>query len=105
MKADGTFVRASFRAAHCQNNPKSYAFWRDKLTNVRPPNWPDANKSEKHKKWTDEEIERMLEALNELPEVLWVRTIKSISRMDKSIYQNNPGSGDLVILLSMMKPS
>lgn len=93
FRADGTPVRESFVKAHCQNNPKSYKLWRDKLKNVRPTNWPDANAREKLKNWSDEEIERVLEALNDLPEILWVEAIQSISRMDKSVHAGNSGSG------------
>jgi hypothetical protein len=60
---------------------------------VRPVNWPEANKLEKTSGWTVEETERMLEALANVNEVLWLGSIKGFHRMDKSIFPNNHASG------------
>ncbi len=36
----------------------------------------------------------MLEALSELPEILWVPTIEGIYRLQKSRYPENPAAGE-----------
>jgi hypothetical protein len=89
-RSDGIFVKATNVTAHCQGNPEGYAYWGPKLKDDRPQ-WP--HRFEKSKKWTIEEKERVLEALAELPEVLWGNTIEGIYRMDKSQTSvNNPAT-------------
>jgi len=93
IRSDGRYVSATYVSGSCRKNPKGYDFWKPKLSEKRPGNWPDANKKEKSKAWTTEEAERVLEALADVPEILWLDTIKSIHRMDKSIIKNNFASG------------
>jgi len=89
-RGDGTFVAATEMSAHCQHNPEGYEFWKDKIKNGSPPFWP--NKSEKIVPWSQEEIERTLEALSEIPKELWGDYIKGIYRFDVSQDDTNPAS-------------
>ena len=79
---DGTYVSATNVRAHCQGNPPGYAFWRPRLKDDRPADWP--HKNEITKKWTDEETERMVEALGSIPKVLWENSNINFYRMDNS---------------------
>lgn len=99
VRYDGTFVSATTVRAHCQGNPPGYNYWQPRLKNDRPVGWP--YKSEKTKKWTDEEIEKMLEAIGDIPSVLWENTSVNIYRMDKSsTTANNPSThGKNIIVL------
>src|SRR5882672_7863320 len=63
-RSDGAFVRSSNVTAHCQTNPAGYDFWQPKIENGRPAGWPHT--SEVTKNWTDEEIEKVLDALADL---------------------------------------
>lgn len=57
-------------------------------------------KKEKFKKWTDEEIESVLDALAELPKELWSSEIKGIYRAIKSKDYPNPASsgGEMIVI-------
>jgi len=92
IKADGTYVSATNVSAHCQGNPPAYAVWADRLKSGRPSMWE--MKKEKSKAWTEEEKERVLEALSSLPGELLVPSVDGIYRMEKSDnVHSNPGSG------------
>lgn len=97
-KADGTFVRASQVSKSCRERSKEYDFWFGRLKDGPPPSWP--HKTEKPAKWTDDERERVLEALGELPEELWDQTIKGIYRSKQSKDHPNPSSygGSMIVL-------
>jgi len=108
MCADGTPVRASNVSAHCQENPKGYEFWKSKLLNGRPENWPPA--TEKQAKWTPEEMERVLEALGSLPDSLQPKKIKGFYRMHRSDDYPNPAptrapTGEIVLFDSAFDQS
>ncbi len=85
-RSDGTFIKATNVTAHCQGNPPGYDKWKALLKNNRPSQWPYAN--EHSKEWTDEETERMIESLNDIPTDLWSNLIKGFYRMDKSYIGN-----------------
>ncbi len=88
---DGTFVSASNVTAHCQNNPSGYEFWQPKIVPGRPEGWPHS--TEVTKNWTEEEKERVLEALADLPDALKLQTLRSIFRMSKSVSKSdNPST-------------
>lgn len=100
IRADGAVVRASFVSGHCRENFKGYSFWKSKLISSRPSNWP--KKLEKERAWTAEEEERVLEALGDLPEILWSAAVRGIYRMKESEISGNPastrpGSMDIVL--------
>ena len=91
-RGDDTAVSGSFHKAHCQNNPPAYVIWNPKLKNGSPPNWEFKN--EKSKNWTDEEKEKVLEALSELPPQLLNQPVDGIYRMSESKqHEVNPASG------------
>lgn len=74
-------VSSSEVIAHCQKNPPSYEKWSNKLKKGAPKNWE--NKKEKPKQWTEEEKERVLDALSELPTILLDCEVEGIFRMEK----------------------
>jgi hypothetical protein len=96
-KADGTYVSATQVSRSCREKRKGHDFWSQKLKEGHPRDW---TKREVHKKWTAEERERMLEALSELPEILWPKSLEGIYRMFKSKDHPNPAShgGPFVVL-------
>ncbi len=81
-RADGTFVNATNVASHCQANPEGYIYWAPRLKNGGPFGW--IYKKENSKDWTVEERELVLEALNEVPEILRGTSTRGIFRKDKS---------------------
>jgi hypothetical protein len=98
FKADGTFVRATQVSKSCRERTKEYDFWFGRLKDGPPPSWP--HKAEKSAQWTDDERQRVLEALGELPEELWDQTIKGIYRLKRSKDHPNPSSygGSMIVL-------
>jgi hypothetical protein len=89
-KSDGTFVNSTNVTAHCQSNPPGYDKWKALLKNGHPPIWPFNN--EHIKDWTDEEIERMIESMNDIPPELWSSFVAGIYRMDRSHLGSNPAT-------------
>jgi hypothetical protein len=76
-------------AAHCHPNPPSYAQWKPKFKSKLPKGWP---RKEQGKNWTEEETERVLDALTELPPALTSQDIIGIFRAIKSLDYPNPAS-------------
>lgn len=90
-RSDGTPYSGSNHRAGCRNNPTSYAIWNVRLKSGLPPKWE--NKKEKSKPWSDDEKEKVLEALDELPPQLLLNTIQGIYRLAKSTdAELNPGA-------------
>lgn len=89
-RADGTFVSATNVRAHCQSNWKSYDWWKDKFKTGLPGRWPYPK--EKSKPWTEEEKERMFEALDEVPDQLKLKTINGLYRFAHSQSGDNPST-------------
>jgi hypothetical protein len=97
-RGDGTLVRATSVKASCREKAPGYDLWMPRLKSGPPPNWPF--KMEAPSKWTDEEQERVLEALGELPEFLWGNWNTKIFRLSRSKDFPNPASqGDEMIVL------
>jgi hypothetical protein len=96
-RADGTFVHATHVSQSCVSKGPGYDFWFPKLKSGIPPNWPH---KEGFAKWTDDERERVLEALDELPPDLRSEYLKGIFRLSKSKDFPNPAShgGHMIIL-------
>lgn len=90
VRGDGKRFSATTVSAHCRTNPKGYDVWHSRLSNQRPRVW--GYKYEKSKKWTTEEIERVLEALSELPEFLLNQEADSLYRMSGSEEPGNPAT-------------
>ncbi len=91
VRGDGTPVSGSFHKAGCQKNPASYAVWNDRLKKGLPPKWEF--KKEKSKNWTDDEKEKVLAALSDLPPILVNEIVSGIYRLKTSEkLQENPGA-------------
>jgi hypothetical protein len=96
-RANKTFVKAEDVKGHCHKNPPSFSSWSSRLKNERPRVW--GYNKEQTTKWTPEEIERILDALDETPELLKNLDINGLYRMKKSILADNPATsnyGDVV---------
>jgi len=98
IRSDGVPVKATNVKTHCKELSAAFNFWKPKLKNGYPPNWP--HKQEAESPWTTEEEARIIEALEAIPEELWSEAIKGIYRLKKSKDFPNPGSnGDGLIVL------
>ena len=81
----------SFHKAGCQKNPASYEVWHERLKNGFPPKWE--NKKEKPKTWSDEEKEKVFDALSILPVRLLENSIEGIYRLAVfNDYKDNPAA-------------
>ncbi len=92
FRSDGTHVSDADVVAHCQKNSLAYSFLAPKFKDGRPEGWPNPN--EQSKPWTESEKERMIEALESLPEKLWNRKIGELYRMARSKDAGNFASSD-----------
>lgn len=90
-RADGTFVSSAHIKAHCKEFSPSYQYFLDRFKEEISPLWP--HKNEKSAPWTEEQKIRVIEALDELPQILKSEKIKGIYRMKKSKDGPNPGAG------------
>jgi hypothetical protein len=91
-RSDGRHFKATTVTAHCSDNPPGYSFWIQKIKETALTNWPI--KSEVAKLWSEEELERIIEALGYLPTAMQRDDISGIYRMERSVYFPNPASGD-----------
>jgi hypothetical protein len=90
-RTDGTQVGGSDHAAGCQKDRKTDKVWRNRLKSTFPTRWE--NKKEKPKSWTEEEKERVLEALSNLPDALLLEAVEGIYRMENYLsYPSNPAA-------------
>ena len=87
VRADGTLVRAHEVSAHCRTNPKGYEQWHSKIKTGRPRVW--RHHREVSSSWTISEIERLLEAISELPDGLLEHEAAGIYRMKQSDTKDN----------------
>ncbi len=88
-RANGVFVRASQVLSSCREKREGHDFWVQKLKEGHPKDWI---KNEKVAKWTEEQRERVLEALSELPEALRPISFEGFYRLAKSKDYPNPAS-------------
>lgn len=96
-RANGTFVKATSISSHCRSSRLSDKYWKNKFEVRRPADWP--YDQEKSKDWTVEEVERVLDAICELPEELWKKSDYKIYRMEKSKDGHNPATSSTNILV------
>jgi hypothetical protein len=82
IRSDGTSVSGSYHRAGCAKNPPAYAIWKDRLKAGTPSKWE--LKNEKSKPWTEDEKERVLDALSALPVILVTETVSGIYRLKTS---------------------
>jgi hypothetical protein len=105
-RVDGTLVSATEVSSHCQSNPPAYAIWHDRLKSGKPPHWQYP--AEKAHAWTDDEKEKVIEALSELPSDILLNSVEGIYRLEKSIENPaNPASNhenQIALYDSALKP-
>ena len=91
VRADGVTVSATSVKGHCRQKNKVEAHWAPRLKEGRPKIWE--HQKEKFKSWREEEKIRFFEAMEFLPEVLWL-DLKGVEfhRAEKSVISKNPGS-------------
>lgn len=98
VRSDGTVVRSTDVKSYCKVLTKAYEYSKKRFKKGRPANWP--HNIEKASSWTDEETERIVEVLEELPEVLLSKVIVGIYRLKRSKdYPNPASSSDGVIVI------
>lgn len=90
VKSDGTHVRATTVKSHCKLRSSSYEFWIERFSAERPPDWP--HKKEQFLDWKTEDREKVLEALEDLPEELRMKSIQGLHRSTKSTFEGNSAS-------------
>lgn len=88
-RSDGTFVSAAKVKASCVEKRFGHDFWIRLLKGGKPKDWPH---KETATKWSDNEKERVLEALSVLPEIFQLKSLKGIYRLSKSKDFPNPAS-------------
>lgn len=92
VRYDGVFVKPANVSGHCRTNPRGYDKWHQALSNEKPKIW--GFKSEKAKKWTEEEIERVYDAIATLPpQLIELKNVK-IYRMAESVSKENPATSN-----------
>ncbi len=89
IKSDGTAVKATNVVTHCKKLTSGYDFNKI-IKDGLPTEWP--HKSEKSQKWTSEEINRLIEAIEGLPDYLKSIYINGIYRLQKSKDVSNPAT-------------
>lgn len=96
VRADGTIVSATDVKGHCRSQSRVYEFWKRNFEGISPKSWPHT--SEIFKSWTVEEKERVLGALEELPEVLWNDKV-IFHRSTKSREWPNPATSSAGVIV------
>lgn len=91
-RADGKSFRATQVSAHCSANPSGYDFWDPKLKDLLPSGWP--RKGEIGRRWSQEERERVLEALGFLPANFRSSNLQGIFRGSHSLDFSNQATSD-----------
>ena len=89
IKSDGTAVKATNVVTHCKKLTSGYDFNKI-IKDGLPTEWP--HKIEKSQKWTTEEINRLIEAIEGLPDYLKSILINGIYRLQKSKDISNPAT-------------
>lgn len=77
---------------HCRENPPGYEIWEKKLVTGKPPFWPYSK--EQPTAWTEEERERVHEALGELPDLLKDKNMGGIYRLREATFPGNPSTNN-----------
>ena len=98
IKSDGTFVRPTEVKSHCKLLTKVTEYSEVRFKNGIPSDWP--HRKELSKSWTEEEKQRLREALNGIPDILLSNKIEGFYRLEKSKdYPNPASSADGIIVL------
>ena len=97
-RSDGTKVESSNVTGHCRKLTATSETWSARLLNSKPIEWPIVGES--FKSWSLSEKERILEALEEMPQEFLNSKINSVHRAGKSKDFPNPAtSADGIIVL------
>jgi hypothetical protein len=98
IRSDGVAVKATYVQAHCKQLTAGVVYFLEKAKDGLPPNWP--HRKEEASKWSEAEKARVIEVLEELPEVLLLKNVTGIYRLKKSKDLSNPASngGNMIIL-------
>jgi len=97
IRSDGTVVKPTNVKSYCKLLTKAYEYSKERFKSGAPPGWP--HKVEKVGAWTEAEKERIIEALEELPDILLNDKIKGIYRLRKSKDYPNPASGSNEVIV------
>ena len=89
-KSDGTVVKATTVKNYCKERSAAYEFANKLFTNEPPKGWP--HKSEKSLHWSNEKKQKVIDAIELIPNQLLVNKLKGIYLFDKSKDFPNPGS-------------
>ena len=89
IKSDGTSVKATHVVTHCKKLTSGYDFNKI-IKNGLPTEWP--HKNEKSQKWSVEEINRLIEVIEALPDYLRSIHFNGIYRLQKSKDSSNPAT-------------
>ena len=89
-RSDGTPVSSTNVKQHCRKHNEASEYLIPALAVGAPPNWP--HKTEKAGKWIEIEKERLIDAIDSLPEVLWRKIAIKFYRLLKSKYFPNPAT-------------
>lgn len=90
VRSDGAVVRPTSVNAHCKARSQEYEYVAPRLKDPLPDNWP--HKKETGSKWIESEKERLIEALEEIPDILRNDHIKGLYRSKKSKDYPNPAT-------------
>ena len=90
VRYDGTLVKSTKVSGHCRINPRGYDKWHQSFSTKRPKVW--GYKKEKSKKWTQEELQRLYDAVSVLPEKLLSLKNVKVYRMKDSQFKENPAT-------------
>lgn len=97
-RGDGSFVPATFVKSSCRQYSATSEVLLKSFKEGLPLGWP--HKKETSVKWTEDYKQRVIEAIEEMPEILWSHSIKGLYRALKSKDFLNPASnGDGFIVL------
>jgi hypothetical protein len=98
LRSDGTNVRQAFVKSYCKDLTASVLFIKSRVKSGIPSGWP--HKKETSRPWTEEEIQRLMIAVEDFPESLLSETVAGIYRLKKSIFFPNPAtSADGIIVV------
>jgi len=97
VKSDGTLVRSTIVKSHCKSFTRASEYLEVRFKNGFPPDWP--HKKELPGSWSEEEKERIRDAIEQVPEVLFASEIAGIYRLIKSKDFPNPASSSNSVIV------
>jgi hypothetical protein len=90
IRSDGTSVKATNVRSYCKERSTASDFALPRFQSKLPKNWPHLK--EAATTWTEEEKEKVTEAIEQIPEILLSEKIIGIYRLKKSRDYPNPAS-------------